>query len=100
MVDRERAEAWREGGDGVDRHELPGARADVEQGQRRRIPLINRIDLEDDPVLVRGRVDRRHLLRAVGGAERALDLIRRDAERGRLVAVDVHEDLWTRDLQV
>ena len=37
---------------------------------------------------------------AVGGVQRVLDLLRRDAERQRAVAVDVDHHLRARDLQV
>src|SRR5206468_12360222 len=57
-------------------------------------------ELEDDPVLVVGSVDRRDLARAVGAVERVLELLRSDAQRRRALAVDPHPDLGVLDLEV
>ena len=72
----------RELGHGVQGHQLPGGGADVEQGERGRVPLVLRVQLHDDLVLVVGGVDGGDLPGAVGVVERVLDLLRRDA-RGR-----------------
>ena len=64
-------------------------RLEVEQRQRRRIGLELRRELEQHLVLVDRRVDRRDPARAVGVVERVLDLVGGDAERRRLVAIDL-----------
>ena len=59
----------------------------------RRVALVLRQQFHDDPVLVGRRVDREIWRCAVGVVERVLDLLRRDAERRGLVAVDVDFEL-------
>ena len=63
--------------------------AHVQQRQRVGVALVLRRDLQDHPVLVARRVDGGDLARTVGVVQRVLDLLGGDAERGRLVAVDV-----------
>ena len=75
-------------------------RFEIEQRQRGRIVLELRRELEQHFVLVHRRVDRRHPARPVGVVERALDLVRRHAERRRLVAVDLDVDLRAGDLEI
>jgi len=52
-----------------------------------------------NPVLVVRCVDGGDPARAVRVGERVFDLIRRNAERRGLVAVDLDRDLWVLDLQ-
>ena len=82
------------------RHELARDRPHVEQLDRGGVRLELGRELHDDLVLVGRRVDRRDLARAVGGVERVLDRLRRDAERGGAVAVDLDVDLRVAQLQV
>jgi hypothetical protein len=70
----------------------------MEQGQLGRIALVPGIELHDDPVLVRRRVDRRDLARPIAAVERVLDLIGAHPQHRRLVAIDVDRDLRARDL--
>src|SRR5262249_58765174 len=96
-----------EGGDGrrepryrVERYQLARLRAHVEQRKLGGIALVRRVELQDDPVLVGRRVDRRDLSRAVGAVERDLDLLGAHPEGRGLVAVDVDGYLRARDLQI
>ena len=75
-------------------------RLEIEQRQRRRIGLELRRELEQHLVFVDRRVDRRDPARAVGVVERVLDLVGGDAERRRLVAIDLDVDLRAGDLEV
>src|SRR5439155_1719281 len=54
------------------RDELARLRPHVEQGELGGVALVLGIELHDDPVLVRRRVDRRDLARAVGVVQRVL----------------------------
>ncbi len=72
----------------------------VKPPQRRRILLVRWLHFQNHLVFVRRGVDSRDLPRAVGVVERVFDLLRRDAERRRLVAIDVHVELRILDLNV
>ena len=72
----------------------------MEQGQRRRVPLVLRFDFQDHFVLVRRSIDGRNLARAEGAVERVFDLLRGHSDRQGLLPVDIHHDLGTGDLQV
>ena len=100
MRDLHRADAVGELRHGVERHQRTARGTHVEQRQRRRIGLVARRELQDHEVLVGRGIDGRDLARAVGVVERHLDRLRRDAERGGLLALDLHRDLGARDLQV
>src|SRR5258708_3248595 len=73
---------------------------EIQQRERRRIGLELRRELEEHFVFVHRRVDRRDPPRAVRVVERVLDLVRGDAERGGLVAIDLHVHLRAADLEV
>ena len=78
----------------------PVAPLEVEQRQRASGSAWNsRRQLEQHLVFVDRRVNRRDPARAVGVVERVLDLVGGDAERRRLVAIDVDVDLRARDLR-
>ena len=98
MRDGEWADGRREPRHRVERHELARLRAHVQQGELVGVALVRGVELQDDPVLVRRRVDRGHLARAVGAVERALDLLGAHAKGRGLVAVDVDGDLRAHDL--
>src|SRR5262249_44797508 len=72
-------------------------RLEVKQRKRGWIGLILWRQLEKDLVLIDRRIDCRYPARAVRVVERVLDLIRRDAERSSLVAIDVDIDLRAGD---
>ena len=98
--DRQRADGRLERGDAVERHQRAARRAHVEQRQHRRVGLVARLELHHHPVLVGGGEDGRHLALTVRVVERVLDGLRRHAERGSLVAIDLDGDLRLGDLQV
>ena len=100
MVDGERADRRFERRDCVERNECAAARADIQQRQCRRIGLIARLELHHHPILVVWRIYRRDLARAVRVIQRAFDRLRRNAQRGGLVAIDIDGDLRLRDLQI
>ena len=52
--------------------------------------LVLRLDFHHHVIGVVGRVDCGHPAGAIGAVERVLDLLRRNAEAGRLVAVDIN----------
>ena len=72
----------------------------IETAQRRRILLILGLYFENDFVFVGGGVDGRNLARAVGVVERVFDLLGADAERRRLIAIDVDIKLRIPDLNI
>src|SRR5262249_47227398 len=100
VVDAQRSDVAGQARHGVQRYQRAVARAHVQQRQGRRIVLVAGIQLEDHPILVAGRVDRRYLALTVGVVEGVLDLLRGDAQRGSFVAVDVDHHLRIGDLQI
>ena len=88
VAHRERADAHRDIGHGIERNELSIGRPDVEHRQRRRILLKFRRDLQDDLVLIAGRVNLRDLARPVRIEQRRLNLTDGQPERGDPVAVE------------
>ena len=101
-----RAEVARELGDGAQGHEFGRAvgagdgTGDVKLRERVGIELKLRLDFKDDPVFGHVGVNRGRLPFAEGVVKRVFDLLRRDAERGGLVAVNLHVDLRAGDLQI
>ena len=61
VIDAERAHVRTGGRDRGERYQCPVLRTDVEEVERAGIPLVLRQQLEDHPILVVGRVDRRDL---------------------------------------
>ncbi len=78
----------------------PRRRAHPQLAERADVLLVLRQQLHHDPVLVRRRVDRRHLPLAERVVQRVLDLARRHAELARRLAIDVDRDLRILDQQV
>src|SRR5579862_5844323 len=100
MGHRKRPGAVAEFGNRVERNQRSGRSAHIEHAKGRRLSLVAGLQLEDHPVLVGRSVDGRYLRRAEREVEGALDLLRRNAERGRFLSVDFHVDLRPGDLQV
>src|SRR4029077_20417232 len=71
-----------------------------EQTQRGSVLLILRQQFQHNLELVRRGVDGRDLLTAEGCTERGLDLVHRDAEGGRAVAVDRDMDGGRRKIEI
>ena len=55
---------------------------------------------ENHLVFIGRLIDQRHLPVAVGAHQRVLNLLRRDAERQRAIAIDVDHHLRAGDLQI
>ncbi len=100
MVDGERRDPVDEARDGAERHlHAVGAR-DVEARQGGRIAVEIRLRLEQDLVLGRRAVDRRHLALAEGVVEGLVDRRQRNPQpRGR-VAVDLDGEMTRGDLLI
>ena len=86
--------------DSAQRNKAASRRSHVEAGKVGRLALEILLGFQNDPVLVRRRVDGGDLPRAVGAAQGALDLARADAEARSLVTVDVDKHLRARDLKI
>ena len=100
VVHAQRADVIRRRCDGSERDQRPFLRAEIQQLERGWITLVFRKQLEDHPILIVGRVDRRDLARAVRVVQRLLDLLHRHAQGGGAVAVDPHAHLRVLDLQI
>ena len=68
----------------------PPCTAQIEPGQAGGIELVLRQKLQDHLILIGRGIDLRHLLAAKGEPQRALDIVRRDAQRGGPCPVDRH----------
>ena len=101
-----RRDAARQFRHGAQRHEpglvvRVGERAgDVEPAERVGVLLEFRQHLEHDPVFREVAVNRRNLAGAERVVKAGLNLLRRHAQRGGLVAVNGHDDLRAGDLQI
>ena len=100
MRNSHRADGARKFGHGAERNQSAGGRADVELRQRVGIRLILRLHFHDDPVFVDVGVNSGNLALAVSVEKRFLNLLRRHAQRGGLVAVYFHGHLWIGDQQI
>ena len=100
MVDGERADRGLQRRDRIQRNQRAAVGAHVEHRQHRRIGLVTRLELHHHPVLVIRRVNRRDLARTVRVVERALDRLRRHAERICFITIDVDGDLRLGYLQI
>ena len=100
MVDGKRAVRRKQSGDRVQRNELSGSVADVEQRKRPRLVLELRLELHDHLILVVRRIDRRNLARAVCRIQCILDLQHVETEGGGAVAVDVDGERRILHLQI
>ena len=100
MGDRRRPKRLHEVRDRVQGDELSVRGANIQHRERRRIHLVLGLEPHNHPIFVHSRVDGRDLALAVSVKERVFDLLRRDAERRSLVAVDHHVDLRVGNLQV
>src|SRR5262249_14806384 len=100
MVDRQGACDLGQGRDRAERHQLTGARPDEDLGEVVRILLEYRIVLQDHRIVVAGGVDGRYLSRAERVVEGGTDLLGREAQRRRLLSVDVENGLRALDLQI
>src|SRR5580704_11654137 len=100
MVDGQRARRLDHGRHGRKRHQLAGGRAYERLRQAFGILLVFRIELQNDRVVVAGRIDRGDLSRPVRVIQGGADLLRGEAERRRLLLVDVEDGLRAPDLQI
>ena len=69
------------------RNKVALLRANVEHAERVDVTLKFRLELHDHEVLIVGRVDRRHLARAVRVVQGGFDLLRANAQRRRPVTI-------------
>ena len=88
VVDRHRPDALAQRRHGLHRNERAGRRLHEQQRRAPTDPADTAAAARDHLVLVARRVDRRHLPRAVRVVERALDQVRRHAERRGARAID------------
>src|ERR1700682_3407580 len=100
MVDLQRPDRLANLGDGFDRHQASARRADIGLREIGGARLKFRVVLDDDLVLVRRGIKGRDLARAELAIERTSQLILGEAERRRLVAIDVDRKLRIGDLQI
>src|SRR4051794_31983556 len=100
MRDGERSDAGPQLCERGDRDELALRAVHVDQVEPGGIALKARQQLHDDEVSINARVDRGDLARAVRIVEGRLDLLGGDAQGRGALAVDVHVEHRTGELQV
>ena len=100
MVHAQRTDGSCHTGDGIKWHQLASRRADVELLESARTALVLGLHFQDHGILIGRRIDIRNLSVPIGGIQRVLDLLGRDAKRLGPIALDVDVDLGTRDQQI
>ena len=89
MVDRERRDRGADARELTERHHGAAGGFRIDAAERIGAELVAGIDLEDDVVLIEGRVDPRHVTLAEGVVEKGIDHGGIDAEARSDLAVDL-----------
>src|SRR5215470_1118731 len=100
MIDRKGTGGLSYRGNGFERDELASGRAHKNFREVVRILLERGVELQDHGVIIARRVDCRNLPRSERIVERGAYLFSGEAERCRLLAIDVDDRLRALDLQI